>query len=198
MEQRIVALRRRRGLSPARIAGIVNRPSSTVPAVLVRHHLNRLDHLDRVTRAPIRRYEMSRPGELVHVDVKKLGRIPEGGGWRIPGRAARGRQSKKRVPIGYVFIHAAVDAYTRLAYAEALPDEQGATAAAFWPRAAAFFASHGITVKRVLTDNGSCYRSRHWAAALGPVAHSPTQPYRPATNGKASVKTSGGAALASV
>jgi hypothetical protein len=101
-ERRIVALRRNRGLGPARIAGIVHMPASTVHRVLVRHGLNRLDHLDRVTRAPIRRMEMSRPGELVHIDIKKLGRIPRGGGGRIHGRAARvDGQSHKKRPIGY-------------------------------------------------------------------------------------------------
>jgi transposase InsO family protein len=182
-ERRIVALRRRRGLGPARIAGIVGLPASTVHAVLVRHQLNRLDHLDRVTRAPIRRIELSRPGELVHVDIKKLGRIPKGGGWRVNGRAAeRGRWHRTKV--GYAFVHSAVDGSSRLAYSEVLPDEQGATAAGFWQRAAAFFADHGIAIERVLTDNGSCYRSRNFAAVLGAATHTFTRPYRPATNGK--------------
>jgi transposase InsO family protein len=183
-ERRIVQLRRKRGLGPARIAGIVGLPASTVHAVLVRHGLNRLDHLDRVTRAPVRRMEMSRPGELIHVDVKKLGRIPRGGGWRLHGRAHRGGQSKKRVPIGYAFVHSAVDGYSRLAYSEVLADEQATTAAGFWARAVSYFSSHDITVERVLTDNGSCYRSWQFAAALGGVRHSRTRPYRPATNGK--------------
>jgi transposase InsO family protein len=183
-ERRIVQLRRRRGLGPARIAGIVDVPASTVHAVLVRHGLNRLDRLDRATRAPIRRMEMTRPGELVHVDIKKLGRIPSGGGWRLHGRAARGGQSHKRRPIGYAFVHSAVDAYSRLAYSEVLSDEQATTAADFWTRAVAFFAAHGIAVERVLSDNGACYRSGHFAAALSGVRHSRTRPYRPATNGK--------------
>lgn len=184
-ERRIVHLRRTRGLGPARIAGIVRLPASTVHAVLARHQLNRLDHLDRFTRAPIRRMEMTRPGELVHVDIKKLGRIPRGGGWRIHGRAARPHAgARRRANVGYAFVHSAVDAYSRLAYSEVLTDEQGATAAQFWIRAAAFFTGHGLTIERILTDNGSCYRSRHFAAALGPITHSRTQPYRPATNGK--------------
>jgi transposase InsO family protein len=183
-ERRIVYLRRKRGLGPARIAGVVAMPASTVHAVLVRHGLNRLDQLDRPTRAPIRRMEMSRSGELVHVDIKKLGRIPRGGGWRIHGRAASSHQSHKRRTIGYAFVHSAVDAYSRLAYSEVLNDEQAVTAAGFWIRAATFFASHGITIERVLTDNGSCYRSRDFAAALDGVVHSRTRPYRPATNGK--------------
>ena len=184
-ERRITWLRTHRGYGPARIAGIVDMPASTVHRVLVRRGLNRLDQLDRPTRAPIRRMEMSRPGELVHVDIKKLGRIPKGGGWRVHGRAATaGRQSKKKRPIGYAFVHSAVDAYSRIAYSEVLNDEQGATAAAFWRRANAFFASLGIVVERILTDNGSCYRSREFGAALGDIVHSFTRPYRPQTNGK--------------
>jgi transposase InsO family protein len=182
----VVQLRRRLGLGPARIAGIAAMPASTVHAILVRHGLNRLDHLDRVTRQPIRRIEMSRPGELVHVDIKKLGRIRPGGGWRIHGRAATTLRNGYggRPRLGYAFVHSAIDGYSRLAYSEVLNDEQGRTAAAFWQRATAFFAAHGITVERVLTDNGACYRSRDFAAALGPITHSRTQPYRPATNGK--------------
>jgi transposase InsO family protein len=182
-ERRIVHLRRSRGLGPARIAGIVRMPASTVHAVLVRHNLNRLDRLDRLTRAPIRRMEMTRPGELVHIDIKKLGRIPRGGGWRAHGRRQRPNNIRAN-RVGYAFVHSAIDAYSRLAYSEVLNDEQGATAAAFWVRAVTFFAAHTITVERVLTDNGSCYRSRDFAAALGDIVHSRTRPYRPATNGK--------------
>ena len=182
-ERRIVWLRTKRGLGPARIAGIVGMPASTVHAVLVRHGLNRLDHLDRPTRMPIRRMEMSRPGELVHVDVKKLGRIPKGGGWRIHGRAVL-RGQHHRTKVGYAFVHSAVDAYSRVAYSELLADEGATTAAGFWRRANGFFAGLGFEVERVLTDNGSCYRSRDFASALGDVVHSRTRPYRPATNGK--------------
>lgn len=183
VERRIISLRRNQGLGPARIAGIVRMPASTVHRVLVRHGLNRLDHLDRVTRTPIRRMEMSRPGELVHVDIKKLGRIPKGGGWKVHGRAAeRGRWHRTKV--GYAFVHSAVDAYSRLAYSEVLNDEKGVTAAAFWIRAAGFFSTHNIVVERVLTDNGSCYRSRPFNEALAVAVHSFTRPYRPATNGK--------------
>jgi transposase InsO family protein len=182
-EQRVVTLRINRALGPARIAGIVHMPASTVHRVLTRHGLNRLDHLDRATREPVRRIQMNRPGELVHVDVKKLGRIPNGGGWRVNGRVAeRGRWHRTKV--GYAFVHSAVDGYSRLAYSEVLADEQGATAAAFWIRAAAFFAEHGIAVERVLSDNGSCYRSNAFRAALGSTVHTFTRPYRPATNGK--------------
>ena len=182
-ERRIVHLRRKSGLGPARIAGIVHLPASTVHAVLVRHGLNRLDHLDRATRTPIRRIEMTRPGELVHVDVKKLARIPRGGGWRAHGRASLHGQHH-RTKVGHAFVHSAVDAYSRVAYSEVLDDEQGVTAAGFWLRAVAFFATLGVTVERVLTDNGGCYRSRDFAAALGATRHSRTRPYRPQTNGK--------------
>jgi hypothetical protein len=153
-ERRIVQLRRKFGLGPARIAGIVRMPASTVHRVLVRQGLNRLDHLDRVTRRPIRRIEMTRPGELVHVDIKKLGRIRPGGGWRIHGRAARTLRNGQggRPRLGYAYVHSAIDGYSRLAYSEVLDDEQGATAAAFWQRAVAFFTEHGIHVERVLTD----------------------------------------------
>jgi transposase InsO family protein len=139
----------------------------------------------------VRRYERDRPGELVHLDVKKLGKIPDGGGWRMLGRAVGGRNSqahpgprnKHRSPvIGYHYLHTAIDDHSRLAYSELLPDETGATAAAFWARARAWFLSCGVTVERVLTDNGSCYRSHAFAAALGPATHKRTRPYRPQTN----------------
>ena len=184
-EMRIITVRRQKGLGPARIAGIVHLPASTVHAVLVRHGLNRLDRLDRATRVPVRRIEVDRPGELVHLDIKKLGRIPQGGGWRVHGRAARPSTHRtRRAAIGYAYVHSAVDGYSRLAYSEVLTDEQGPTAAAFWHRAQAYFASLGISVERVLTDNGSCYRSRLFAAALGDIRHTRTRPYRPQTNGK--------------
>ena len=184
VERRIVSLRRTRGLGPARIAGIVGMHASTVHRVLARHGLNRLDHLDRATRAPIRRIETNRPGELVHIDIKKLGRIPRGGGWRAHGRAQL-RGQHHRTKVGYAYVHSAVDAYTRLAYSEVLDNEQGQTAAGFWTRADRFFAELDITVERVITDNGSCYRSRDFATALGDIVHTFTRPYRPQTNGKA-------------
>jgi transposase InsO family protein len=186
-ERRIVGLRRSRGLGPARIAGIVGLPASTVHAVLVRHGLNRLDHLDRATRQPIRRIEMTRPGELVHVDIKKLARIPRGGGWRAHGRAAAGMRSyqRRKAAIGHAFVHTAIDGYSRIAYSEVLADEQGVTAAGFWQRANGFFTQFGINVERVLTDNGPCYCGRLFNAALGTITHSYTRRYRPQTNGKA-------------
>ncbi|MDZ4236210.1 MAG: IS481 family transposase, partial [Dietzia sp.] len=129
------------------------------------------------------RYEHPAPGDLVHVDIKKLGRIPDGGGHKVLGRA-KGRRNSKR-GTGYWYVHNAVDDHSRLAYSELLSDERKETAAAFWRRAYAFFADAGITVRRVLTDNGSCYRSRAFADALGPdIKHKRTRPYRPQTNGK--------------
>jgi transposase InsO family protein len=185
VERRIVSLRRKKGLGPARIAGIVGMPASTVHRVLVRHGLNQLKHLDRVTRKPIRRMVMTRPGELVHVDIKKLGRIPKGGGWRVHGRVARpNNHQAKKAAVGYAYVHSAVDGYSRLAYSEVLSDEQAITAAAFWERAKAFFDDHGITIERVITDNGPCYRSRRFNEALGGIRHTYTRPYRPQTNGK--------------
>jgi transposase InsO family protein len=181
-ERRITTLRTKKGLGPARIAGIVHMPTSTVHRVLVRHGLNRLDHLDRLTRAPIRRMEMSRPGELVHVDIKKLGRIPKGGGWRIHGISKEHHPGRHQM--GYAFVHSAIDGYSRLAYSEVLSDERAVTAIGFWGRAQAFFEGQGITVERVITDNGSCYRSRDFNRALGGVPHTFIRPYRPQTNGK--------------
>ena len=156
--------------------------------VLTRYALAKLAWLDRATGRVIRRYEHAKAGDLVHVDVKKLGRIPDGGGHKVLGRAA-GRKNKagtetNRRP-GYHFIHNAVDDHSRLAYSELLDDERKETAAKFWERANAYFQASGITVKRVLTDNGSCYRSEAFKDALGPdIKHKRTRPYRPQTNGK--------------
>jgi transposase InsO family protein len=187
LERRIVALREARKLGPARLAAILGMHASTVHRVLVRHHKNRLAWMDRVTGRVVRRIETHHPGELVHVDIKKLSRIPPGGGWRIngmPGRLRNGHAGRPR--LGYAFVHSAIDAHSRLAYSEVQPDEQRTTAVAFWHRAREFFAAHGIRVERVLTDNGSCYRSRLFAETLADagIQHTFTRPYRPATNGK--------------
>jgi transposase InsO family protein len=131
------------------------------------------------------RYERERPGELVHVDVKKQGRIPDGGGWRVIGRNTEGRRRQSQ-RVGYDYLHIAVDDRTRLAYVEALADERRETAASFMARALAWFSQIGVTVERVLTDNGACYRSlpfRDVLVAAGAV-HKRTRPYRPQTNGK--------------
>jgi transposase InsO family protein len=184
-ERRIVALRRSRKLGPARLAGIVDVPASTVHRVLVRHGLNRLAWMDRPTGRPVRRITTSRCGELVHIDVKKLARIPPGGGHRKLGREARtGSVAKKG--LGYSHVHTAIDAYSRLAYSEFAGPENTANCVAFLDRAVAWFATHGITIERVLTDNGNGYRSNAWrdrCTELG-IRHKRTRPYRPATNGK--------------
>jgi len=179
----ISELRRELKLGPVRIGWRLGVPASTVHRVLVRLGLNRLAWMDRPTGEVIRRYEHEHPGDMIHVDIKKLGKIPDGGGWRAVGRT-QGQKNTNRGRMGYDFIHSAVDDHSRLAYSEILADERKETCAEFWTRAEAFFAGHGITVRRVLTDNGSAYRSRHWAKALGTVVHKRTRPYRPQTNGK--------------
>ncbi len=182
LETKICRQRRAEKVGPDRLAIHLDLSASTIYRVLARHDLNRLSHLDRQTAAPIRRYERSRPGELVHVDIKKLGRIPVGGGHRIHGRAA----TRRKKHLGYAYLHTAIDDYSRLAYTEVLADEKGATAAAFWRRAQAFFAARAITVERVLTDNGFCYRGRLFNEALAEhrIVHKYCRPYRPQTNGK--------------
>ena len=182
-ERRIIKVRVVRRWGPARIAHLLRLVPSTVHRVLTRYRLARLTHLDRATGRVIRRYERERPGELVHVDIKKLGNIPDGGGHKALGRQA-GR--KNRAKAGMSFLHNAVDDHSRLAYSEILTDEKKETAVAFWQRAHAFFQEAGITVKRVLTDNGSCYRSHIWRNSLSKngISHKRTRPYRPQTNGK--------------
>lgn len=187
-ERRILALRFNRRWGPHRIAAHLHMARSTVGKVLCRYRMPRLGCLDQGTGLPVRkaapqRYEHDRPGDLIHVDIKKLGRIPTGGGHRTLGRA-RGKRNR-HAGVGYAYLHHAVDDHSRLAYSEILDNEKKETAAAFWLRAAAFFAAHGITTKAVLTDNGACYRSKAFAAALGPqIKHRRTRPYRPQTNGK--------------
>jgi transposase InsO family protein len=190
-ERRIVALRVSQRLGPARIAFRLGLHPSTVHAVLTRYRCPKLAHLDRATGVPVRRYERDRPGELVHVDVKKLGNIPDGGGWRTVGKATGQRNRNRTSPghrpaLGYGYLHTALDDHTRLAYTEILPDERKQTAAQFIARAHAWYANLGITIERVLSDNGACYRSLDWAAACTALAITPkrTRPYRPQTNGK--------------
>ncbi|WP_239070419.1 IS481 family transposase [Streptomyces sp. SID13666] len=151
--------------------------------VLSRYRLARLAHLDRATGRAIRRYEHERPGDLVYVDIKMLGNIPDGGGHKNLGRQA-GR--KTRSGAGYSYLHNAVDDHSRLAYSEILADEKKETAVGFWQRAHAFFAQAGINVERVLTDNGACYTSHAWRNFLAEsgISHKRTRPYRPQTNGK--------------
>ncbi|NEA60910.1 IS481 family transposase, partial [Streptomyces sp. SID13666] len=159
-------------------------PASTVHRILTRHHLHRLAWLDRPTGTLIRRYERERPGELIHIDVKKLGRIPDGGGHKVRGREA-GRPIRG---MGFDYVHSAVDDHSRLAYSEIHPDEKVATCAGFLARAAAFFHQHGIDrIERVLTDNAWSYRKGlAWKAVLADLGATGklTRPYRPQTNGK--------------
>jgi transposase InsO family protein len=196
VERRVLHLRVKKRWGPARIAGRLGLVASTVHKVLARHRVPRLAHLDRATGRPIRRYEKTAPGELIHVDVKKLGNIPDGGGWRVHGRRVGNRNSQRHPSatrnrygnpnLGYSYLHTALDDHSRLAYTAILPDETRHSAVAFWQRAHAFFTSCGIAVHQVLTDNGSAYRSRLWRDTLtaAGIKHKKTRPYRPQTNGK--------------
>jgi len=185
----ICTLRRELGAGPHRIAYELGMAASTVYGVLRRNGLAVLARLDRTTRAVIR-YERERPGELVHLDVKKFGRIPEGGGKRFDAGFAENHSGRQRPGPrrGHDFVHVAIDDHSRFAYAEALPDETGASTAGFLLRAVQAFAAAGITIERVLTDNAMNYRvSRAFletARARG-IALRHTRPYRPQTNGKA-------------
>ena len=196
--KRIVALRCRRRLGPVEIGHRLRMPASTVHAVLVRCRLNRLSHIDRITGERVRRYEHDHPGSLLHVDVKKLGNIPDGGGWRHVGRvqgekhrsatAARtGIKSAYHHPkVGTAFVHTVLDDYSRVVYAEIHDDETAATAIAVLRRAVAWFNTRGVQVERVLSDNGSAYKSHAWRDACHDLGITPkrTRPYRPQTNGK--------------
>jgi transposase InsO family protein len=185
----IIALRRLR-FTAAEIAEALAMALSTVSAILRRVGMGRLGRLG--LEQPVR-YERSRPGELVHVDVKKLGRIEGGAGWRVRGgrqhynRTFTDRDGHRRTTVGYEYVHIAIDDYSRLAYAEVLADEKATTAVGFLRRAVAFYRRHGIRVERVLSDNGSCYRATIHALACRQLRlrHLRTRPYRPQTNGKA-------------
>ena len=192
VEERILAYRADHRVGAHQIADALGFPQSTVSAVLARRGAPLLRHLDLPTGQVVR-YERDRPGELVHIDVKKQGRIPDGGGWRVHGhgpgvgrvRAQRGRKGSG-AKLGNDFLHVAVDDHSRVAYIEVHADERGDTAAGFLTRAVAWFAERGVPIERVLTDNGSCYRSgafRTAAEVLG-VTLKKTRPYRPQTNGK--------------
>lgn len=187
----IVAARIEHHAGPLRLAALLGVPASTIGAVLARTGVPRLAEVDRLTgellrgrRHSDRRYEREQPGDLLHVDVKKLGRVPAGGGWRVHGRSeeVRGRG------LGWDYVHVAIDDHTRLAYAEVLPDERTGTCAEFLIRAAAWFTAHGVTITRVLTDNAKSYRiGAAWITAcaqLG-IGRRFTKPGCPWTNGKA-------------
>ena len=180
---------RRLHMTAAEIAELLGRALSTVSAVLKRCGLGKRSRL--TPPEPPNRYERRHPGELIHVDIKKLGRIQGGAGHRITGtkhyNPTRGPRGATKRTVGWEFVHVCVDDHTRLAYAEVLPDERAPTAVGFLRRAVAFFARHGVRVQRVMTDNGTAYRSfahRDACQALG-LRHITTRPYRPRTNGKA-------------
>jgi transposase InsO family protein len=182
--RRILRARMRLKQGPHRLARLLRLAPSTIYAVLRRHGLHRLRTLDRTTSKPIR-YVRDCPGDLLHLDVKKLGRIPEGGGHRVHGRATTTPRGRR---LGYEYLHVAVDDHSRVAFAQLLPDERGATCARFLQDAAAYFAARGVTVRRVMTDNARAYTDavvfRQTITTLG-ATHKRTRPYRPQTNGKA-------------
>lgn len=199
LKRQIVRLRWRKRLGPVQIAGQLGVPASTVHAVLVRCRINRLSHIDRVTGEPLRRYEHAHPGSLIHVDVTKFGNIPDGGGWRYVGKFQGDRNRAATIArtgtprsathgplVGTAFVHTVIDDHSRVAYAEICADEKADTAIGVLQRAVAWFAARGVSVERVLSDNGACYRSFAWrdtCAALN-ITHKRTRPYRPQTNGK--------------
>ncbi|MBB6380644.1 transposase InsO family protein [Pseudonocardia eucalypti] len=194
--RKIVHLRWKQRLGPVAIAARVAVAPSTAHQVLRRCRINRLAHLDRATGEPVRRYEHPAPGDLLHVDVKKLGNIPDHGGWRFVGRA-QGKRNRAATPdkprnrqhnpqMGTAYVHTVLDDHSRVAYAEIHDDETAATATAVLRRAVAWFAIRGIATHRVLSDNGSAYRSHLWRDTCAELGITPkkTRPYRPQTNGK--------------
>ena len=195
--KRIVSLRMRLREGPVQLAARTGVAASTVHRILRAAHLNRLSYTDRATGQVVRRYEHPYPGSLVHVDVKKIGNIPDGGGWRYVGarQGARNRastpgkarsQASRRPVMGYACVHSVIDDYSRVVYSEIHDDEKADTAVGVLQRAVSWFSARGVKVERVLSDNGSAYRSQAWQAAcqdLGIKARY-TRPYRPQTNGK--------------
>ncbi|WP_420619461.1 IS481 family transposase [Candidatus Poriferisocius sp.] len=184
IEQKICRLRRNKRLGPQRLAARVGVPASTVHRVLCRHGLNRLGWIDRPTGQRVRRYEKAHPGELVHIDVKKVAKVPPGGGWRVHGRGSPKAKRKRR--LGYTYLHVAVDDHSRVAYVEAHDNERGDTAAAFWRNARCWFNKLNVGIDAVMTDNGRNFTSKAFADALAQnrTEHRRTRPYRPQTNGK--------------
>jgi transposase InsO family protein len=196
IKRKIVHLRWKKSLGPVQIAGKLGMPASTVYAVLVRCRINRLSHIDRRTGEPIRRYERDRPGSLVHVDVKKLGNIPDGGGWRYVGRkhGNRNREATAGLPrnkwgtanSGHAFVHSVLDDHSRVVYSEIHDDERKDTAVAVLRRAVFWFLARGVVIDEVISDNGNCYISKTWREACRDLDIKPrrTRAYRPQTNGK--------------
>ena len=184
--RKIVHLRWKQRLGPVAIAARLGMPASTVHAVLVRCRINRLSHVDRATGEPVRRYEHDHPGSMIHVDVKKLGNIPDGGGWRYVGRRqgdrnraatpGKPRNATARPEDGHAFVHTVIDDHSRVAYAEIHDDETAATAIGVLRRAVSWFAARGVTVERVLSDNGSAYNSHAWRDACTDSASRPRRP----------------------
>jgi transposase len=176
--RRILRFRRRLRVGPHRLGPLLGHPRSTVYGVLRRHGVSRLAHADRLTGVPLR-YVRERPGELLHVDLKRLGRVPDGGGHRMLGPGARRERGA-----GYDYLHVAIDDATRLAFIGVHPDERAATTVRFMRDAVAFFADHGVRVERVMTDNAMTYtHSRQLAATFAElgIRHLRTRPYRPQT-----------------
>lgn len=194
IEDQVLQARRERRCGPDQLAPDIGVPARTITRILRRNGIPRLHDCDPLTGEVIRaskttaiRYERDRPGELVHVDVKKLGRIPPGGGWRAHGRQMGSTGAQKRAKIGFDYVHSMVDDHTRIAYSEIHSDEQGNTCAGFIERAGAFFASHGVTIERVMTDNHWSYTKTKAVADviddLG-ATHKRIRPHCPWQNGK--------------
>ena len=194
--RKIVHLRWKQRLGQLEIAARLGLAASTVHRVLVRCGISRLNQVDRATGEPVRRYEHPYPGSMIHVDVKKLGNIPDQGGWRYVGRVqghknraatpGKPRNARRQPNIGTAYVHTVIDDHSRVAYAEVHDDERAVTAIAVLVRAVAWFAARGVVVERVLSDNGSAYKSRAWRGACAELGVTPkhTRPYRPQTNGK--------------
>ncbi|HIW66559.1 MAG TPA: IS481 family transposase [Candidatus Dietzia merdigallinarum] len=194
--KRCINLRIRLREGPVQLSARLGIAPSTVHRILTAARLNRLSHVDRATGEPIRRYEHAHPGSLVHVDVKKLGNIPDGGGWRYVGRR-QGDRNRVGTPdkprnryggpkLGYAYVHTVIDDHSRVAYTEVHDDETAVTAVGVLHRAAGWFAERGVTIERVLSDNGGAYRSHLWRDTCEALSIRPgyTRPYRPQTNGK--------------
>jgi transposase InsO family protein len=193
VESRVVELRRRERRGPAWISAELGVPARTVSRILMRHAMPPLAALDPITGQVIRaskstavRYERPQPGDLAHMDVKKIGRIPDGGGWRVHGRGAGSIQRDRSTKVGYDYVHSLVDDHSRLAYSEVLPDEKGPTCAGFLDRALTYFAVHGIAqVQELMTDNAWSYRwSLRELCAVHGIRQIFIKPHCPWQNGK--------------